>query len=59
MNTYTEIGEYKGNPLFKINYLDKDGEERTLISFGTKKAQAICEHIDLIRQFAEKGERHG
>jgi len=53
-NTYTEEGDYKGFPVFEINYLDKDGEERTLISFGVRKAIAICDHIDEIRVFAEK-----
>lgn len=53
-NTYTAESEYKGYPVFEIKYLDKDGEERTLISFGKKKAQGICEHIDEIRVFAEK-----
>jgi hypothetical protein len=56
MSTYTEESEYKGYPVFNIKYTDKDGEERTLISFGKNKARAICEHIDEIRQFAEEGE---
>ena len=56
-NTYTDEGEYKGFPVFKINYKDRDGEERTLMSFGAKKANAICDHIDEIRVFAEKNQK--
>ena len=55
MSTYTKEGVYKGYPVFQICYM-KDGEEKILISFGTKKAQAICDHIDEIRIFAEGGE---
>jgi len=56
MSTYTKESDYKGFPVFQICYM-KDGEERTLISFGKKKAEAIAEHIDEIRLFAEGGER--
>jgi hypothetical protein len=35
----------------------RDEEEKTLISFGVKKAEAICDHIDEIRVFAEKNGR--
>ena len=56
MSTYTKEGEYKGYPVFQICYM-KDGEERTLISFGKKKAEAIVEHLDEIKIFAEGGER--
>ncbi len=52
-NTYTEKAEFRGWPLFQIKYMDNNEEERTLISFGKKKAEAICDHIDEIRAFAE------
>lgn len=50
--TYTREGTYKGNPVLSICYM-RDGEERVLMSFGKKKAEAICEHIDEIGVFAE------
>lgn len=53
-NTYTKKGEYKGSPVLSICYM-RDGEERTLVSFGRRKADAICDHIDEIRVFAEGG----
>jgi hypothetical protein len=56
MNTYTERRIYEGHPVLDIRYLNKDDEERTLVSFGKNKARAICEHIDEIRVFAEEGE---
>jgi hypothetical protein len=52
-NTYTREGEYKGYPTLSICYM-RDEEEKTLISFGVKKAEAICDHIDEIRVFADK-----
>jgi len=55
-NTYTKEDDYKGFPVFQICYM-KDGEERTLISFRKKKAEAIVEHLDEIKIFAEGGER--
>jgi|GEM_PF-3537767 hypothetical protein len=58
MSTYTKEGDYKGFPVFQICYM-KDGEERTLISFGKKKAEAICEHIQDIRVFAEGNKKRG
>lgn len=34
----------------------KDGEEtEEFVSFGVRKAQAICDNIDHVRRFAEKG----
>jgi hypothetical protein len=56
MSTYTKESDYKGFPVFQICYM-KDGEERTLISFGKKKAEAIVEHLDEIKIFAEGGNR--
>ena len=52
---------YKGHDLIVIytgkTWTDKDGEERRdEISFGVKKAQAICDNIDAIRKFAERGD---
>lgn len=58
MSTYVEEGEYKGYPTLKICYM-RDDEERTLISFGVKKAEAIIDHWDDIVAFVDKngGER--
>lgn len=56
--TYTKEGEYKGYPTLSICYM-RDDEERVLISFGAKKAEGICDHIDEIRQFADKNKREG
>jgi len=56
--SYTKEGEYKGFPVFQICYM-KDDEERTLISFGEKKAEGILEHIDELRVFVEKNEKEG
>lgn len=58
MSTYTKEGDYKGFPVFQICYM-KDGEERTLISFGVKKAEGITEHIDAIRVFVEQNKKEG
>ena len=55
-NTYVREGEYKGYPTLSICYM-RDEEEKTLISFGVKKAEAICDHIDEIRVFAEKNRK--
>ena len=53
MATYIKETEYKGYPVLNICYM-KDDEEKVLISFGKKKAEGICEHIDEIRQFVEE-----
>jgi hypothetical protein len=37
----------------------KDDEEKTLISFGVKKAEGICEHIDDIRKFVDDNQKEG
>lgn len=51
---------YKGHDLIKIytghTWKDKDGDiQEETISFGVRKAKAICDNIDYIRKFAEKG----
>jgi len=51
-NTYTKESIFKGFPVFEIY---KNGEEKPLISFGKRKAEAIVEHLDAIRIFAEEG----
>jgi len=55
--TYTKKGEFKGFPVLLINYMDREGEERTLISFGVKKAEGILEHSDEIAKFVEENSR--
>ena len=51
-----EVYEYKGHPVISIplpSYVDKEGVEKTQnFSFGIKKARAILEHIEEIREFA-------
>jgi len=54
--SYVKNGEYKGFPVLSINYM-KDDEERTLISFGVKKAEGILEHSDEIAKFVEENSR--
>lgn len=46
--------EYQGHPIIKI-YTGKEyqGKDET-ISLGVRKAAAICDQIDYIRQFVEK-----
>lgn len=56
--TYIKEGEYKGYPTLSICYM-KDDEEKTLISFGVKKAEGICEHIDDIRKFVDDNQKEG
>lgn len=50
--TYTKETEYKGFPVFSVCYM-RDGEEKTLVSFGLKKAEGILEHIDELRAWVE------
>ena len=52
---------YKGHDLIKIytghKYTDKNGDaQEESISFGVRKAKAICDQIDTIRRFALRGE---
>jgi len=55
-NSYTKKGEFKGFPVLSICYM-KDDEERTLVSFGLKKAEGILEHSDEIAKFVEENSR--
>lgn len=56
MSTYTKEVMYEGWPILQICYM-KDGEEKRLMSFGVKKAEAITEHIDEIRVFVEQNQK--
>jgi len=52
---------FKGHDLIKIytghTWTDKNGDlQEESISFGVRKARAICDQIDYIRKFAAKGE---
>jgi len=52
---------FKGYDMIRVftgrTWTDKDGDEQAeSITFGLRKAQAICEHIDEIRRFAERGD---
>ncbi len=48
------IGEYKGNPTISLplGTTDRDGNEKAF-TFGVKKAKAILEHIEEIKEFVE------
>jgi len=47
MSTRAGSDEYKGNVLFAVYKEDGEGgiEERPLVSFGKKKAQALLNHL--------------
>lgn len=56
LETY-KTGEYKGSPTFSVlTGVSKQGEE-WWFTFGVKKAQAILENIDALRQWVDKNER--
>ena len=48
MSTRAESDEFKGNKLFAIYNEDANGdiEEKPIISFGFKKAQALLNHLE-------------
>lgn len=54
--TVIERGEYLGKPTLTIYPLDENGNaiKKQLIGFGKKKAQAIIEHLEEIKKFAEE-----
>lgn len=59
--TKVEYEDYKGHDLIRVftgkTYKDKNGDQKEeSICFGVRKAQAICEQIDQIRKFAERGD---
>lgn len=56
--TIIELGEYLGNPTLTIYPLDENGMkiQKSLLGFGKKKAQAIVEHFEEIKKFAEENE---
>jgi len=45
---------FKGNPVLKIWMGTRRDGEDDIFSFGVKKAQVICDHIDEIRRFADR-----
>lgn len=55
-----EEGFFKGYPVLKIVVGKKyQSEENDVMIIGVKKAVAICEQIDYIRQFVDKNEKKG
>ena len=57
-----EIGNFKGSPTITIftgrRWTGQDGEEREeSITMGVRKAAAICDYIDSLRQFVEKNQK--
>lgn len=56
--TIIESSEYLGNPTLTIYPLDENGQKipKQVIGFGKKKAQAIVEHYEEIKKFAEENE---
>jgi len=55
-----EEGVFKGYRVLKIVIGKKSqGDEVDVMIIGVKKAVAICEQIDYIRQFADKNEKKG
>ena len=54
--TIIERGEYMNKPTLTIYPLDENGNaiRKQLLGFGKKKAQAIIEHIEEIKKFAEE-----
>lgn len=64
MKTKVFLGEYSGQPLLAIYEVDDEGNKKPhpyydrlipVVSFGKKKAAAILNHIDEIKDFVEKG----
>ena len=56
-----EFETFKGHDMIKIftghTWKNSAGEEQEeCISFGVRKAKAICDNIDYIRKFAERGQ---
>ena len=55
-----EEGLFKGYPVLKIVVGKKyQSDEDDVMIIGVKKAVAICEQIDYIRQFADKHQKTG
>jgi len=56
METKATFEEFKGHPVLVVRSLTekgKDGKGRVLVSFGTKKAQYILNHIEDVKKFIE------
>ena len=57
--TKVVIGDFKGNPIFSV--FEFDGEEQAaypLVSFGIKKAKALLEHLDEMKEWITQQEKH-
>lgn len=57
MKTTYEIGEWKGNPVFKVWKADEEGNkigEYPIVSLGKKKLEALLNHANAAIGFAER-----
>ena len=56
MKTIAGSDEYKGNVLFAVYKEDENGdvEDRPLVSFGKRKAQALLNHLDEFEIWCEE-----
>ena len=56
MSTKSGADEFKGNKLFAVYKEDENGdvEERPIVSFGLRKAQALLNHLDEFEAWCEE-----
>jgi len=56
MSTKAGADEFKGNKLFAVYKEDENGdiEERPIVSFGKRKAQALLNHLDEFEAWCEE-----
>jgi len=54
--TAPEVSEYKGYPVIKVFTGKVYRGEEEYVMLGVRKAAAVCDNIDYIRQFVEKNE---
>lgn len=50
------IDEFKGHQMFTVWLVDEDGEKvgkYPIVSFGLKKAVAISDHVEELKQFID------
>lgn len=60
--TYSQIGQFKGNDMFQIHNRPEDDDDadswafkKPAFSFGRTKAKLIVEYFEEIKKFAESG----
>lgn len=52
-DTETQISQYGKHPILNIKEKDSKEDDKPIISFGLKKAQAILASIDSIKKFVD------